>query len=396
MSEPRKNTQYMNFAVSWTTQTTTAMLIFAVPALAPLLVSHLALTRAEIGGLVGITYIGVSTTSMLFGIVADNIGIRKVLFIGHLAEAVSIVGASISHNFISLAVSMLGVGMGYSAITPVTSKAIHDWFPSRNRGSVMGLKQTGTTVGGALAGFILPLLGVHFGVQISFVAAGILVMLGSTFLLGYTELGYRRPTSFRFLRQGLATSFRNRNLVSTGLVGFCFAAVQAAVVTYIALFVQNSIGFGAVVSGLFLSLANISGTVGRPVFGLVSDRVLHGNRVKDLLIIALTSGLMLLLISIFPEHGNILFLVAIVAVLGFSALGWNGVFLTLSGEYSPRGYEGVGTSLAFSLAMLGQVMGAPVFGLLVDFTGNYNFGWRVFAVLLVLASILYVFTRHDK
>ena len=62
MSEPRKNTQYMNFAVSWTTQTTTAMLIFAVPALAPLLVSHLALTRAEIGGLVGITYIGVSTT----------------------------------------------------------------------------------------------------------------------------------------------------------------------------------------------------------------------------------------------------------------------------------------------------------------------------------------------
>ena len=393
MAEPAKNTQYRNFAVSWTSQTTTAMLVFVVPALAPLLVSGLSLSRAEIGGLVGITYIGVSTTSMLFGVLADNIGVRKVLFLGHIVEAFSIIGASLSHDFLSLAICMFGVGIGYSAITPVTSKAIHDWFPIKNRGSVMGLKQTGTTVGGAFAGYILPLVAVALGLEASFIVAGILVMLGSAFLLGYVELESKQPTNLGFLRRGLTISLKNHALVSTGSVGFFFAAVQSIVVTYVTLFVKDSLGFGVVVSGLFLSLATISGTIGRPVFGLVSDRLLHGDRVKDLLIISLTSTVMLLVISIFPAHGNMWLLIAIVAVLGLSGLGWNGVFLALSGEYSTKGYEGVGTSFAFSLGMLGQVVGAPVFGLLVDFTGSYDISWRVFAVLLVSATSLYFLTR---
>ena len=396
MAEPAKRAQYGNFTIAWTSQTTAAMLIFAVPALAPLLVTKLSLSGTEIGALVGVTYIGVSSMSMLFGVVADNIGIRKVLFLGHLVEAISIVGASFSYNFLTLVICIFGVGIGYSAITPVTSKAIHDWFPKENRGSVMGLKQTGTTVGGALAGFILPLVGVSLGLQASFIVAGVLVMIGSAFLLGYVEVESRQPTRFDFLRQGLVSSLKNHRLVATGSLGFFFAAVQAIVVTYIALFSEHSLGFGVVVSGLFLSLANVSGTIGRPVFGIISDRLLHGDRVKDLLVIALTSGMMLVLISLFPPHGSVLLLIPVVALLGFSALGWNGVFLTLSGEYSGKGYEAVGTSFAFSLGMLGQVVGAPVFGLLVDITGGFSFSWRLFALLLVSASVVYTFTSRKR
>ncbi|MDG7000124.1 MAG: MFS transporter, partial [Nitrososphaerota archaeon] len=110
MAEPAKRAQYGNFTIAWTSQTTAAMLIFAVPALAPLLVTKLSLSGTEIGALVGVTYIGVSSMSMLFGVVADNIGIRKVLFLGHLVEAISIVGASFSYNFLTLAICIFGVG----------------------------------------------------------------------------------------------------------------------------------------------------------------------------------------------------------------------------------------------------------------------------------------------
>ncbi|MCL5067727.1 MAG: MFS transporter, partial [Thaumarchaeota archaeon] len=251
-------------------------------------------------------------------------------------------------------------------------------------------------VGGALAGFILPLVGVSFGLQASFIAAGVLVMLGSAFLLGYIEVENRQSTSLDFLRQGLVASLKNHKLVSTGSVGFFFATVQAAVVTYITLFAEHSLGLGVVISGLFLSLANVSGTIGRPVFGIISDRLLHGDRVKDLLVIAMISGSMLLLISVFPSNGSILVLIPIVAVLGPNPAPWPRVFLTLSGEYSGEGYEAVGTSFAFSLAMLGQVIGAPVFGVLIDVTGSFSFSWRLFALLLVSASVVYTLTRRKR
>ena len=83
------------------------------------------------------------------------------------------------------------------------------------------------------------------------------------------------------------------------------------------------------------------------------------------------------------------------ALLGFGALGWNGVFLTLAGEYSDPGYEGVGTSLAFSVAMTGQIVGAPTFGLIVQETGSYFLGWQIFAIALILAATIFAVVRRN-
>ncbi|MDA4129687.1 MAG: MFS transporter [Thaumarchaeota archaeon] len=391
-----KRTQLENFGIVWTSQTTAAILIFAVPALGPLLVTRVALTPTEIGELVGITYLGIVSVSVFFGAIADYLGVRKILFLGHVLEAVSILGASFAHDFTGLAISVLGVGFGYSSITPVTSKAIINWFSKNQRSSVMGLKQTGTTVGASIAGALLPVIGVRYGLPASFIVAGILVLIGSSFLLWYKE-SESNPNSkkgFAFLREGLSLSLKNSNLRWVGGVGFFYASVQAAVSTYIALFAQDKWGYNVVEAGLFLSLVNMAGTLGRPVFGLVSDRLLHGNRILDLLVISLTSSVTLVLLSFTGPNANIWVLVAVVALLGFGALGWNGVFLALSGEYSDTGYEAVGTSLAFSLAMTGQVVGAPLFGLIVEKTGTYSSAWQTYAVLLISASLVFTMAKY--
>jgi MFS transporter, ACS family, hexuronate transporter len=390
--------QLTNFGIVWTSQTTAAILIFAVPALGPLLTLRFALTPTQIGELVSLTYLGIVSVSVFFGAIADYLGVRKILFLGHVLEAVSVVGASFAHNFDGLAIAVLGIGFGYSSITPVTSKAIINWFSKKQRGSVMGLKQTGTTVGASIAGALLPVIGVSYGLSASFISAAILVLIGSFFLIGYKESATPSNTKkgFAFLSEGLRVSAKNRNLLAVGCVGFFYASVQGAVTTYIALFAQITLGYGPVVAGLFLSLVTVAGTIGRPACGLLSDRLLHGNRILDLFVIACIASVMMGFLSSIGVTENFDVVLVIVALLGFGALGWNGVFLALSGEYSDTGYEAVGTSLAFSLAMIGQVIGAPLFGYLIEKTGSFTFSWQIFGVLLFVASLIFTLAKRNQ
>ncbi len=331
-------------------------------------------------------------------IISDSLGVKRVLIAGHLIEAVSIISASYAKDFSGLAISIFAVGIGYSSITPVTSKAIMNWFSKEHRSSVMGLKQTGTTVGGTIAGAVLPVIGVAYGSEAAFVSAGILTLSGIAFVLVYQESPQVRTApkvTTDFVMRGLTLSLKNKDLLWLGGVGFFYAAVQSIVVTYIALFTHTVLGFNPVTAGIFLSLLNFSGTIARPVYGEISDRIFRGSRIKDLFLIALTSFTMLLLLSAIPVNSSFWQVVPIIAFLGFGALGWNGVFLTLAGEYSRDGYEGVGTSVAFSVAMTGQIVGAPLFGLIVESTSSYTLGWQVFAFALLIAGSIFAISRRN-
>jgi ACS family hexuronate transporter-like MFS transporter len=397
-STKKKKTQYSNFIAVWSSQTTAAILIFTIPALAPILVTKIALTATQVGELTGIMYVGISGLSIFMSIISDSLGVKRVLIAGHLIEAVSIISASYAKDFSGLAISIFAVGIGYSSITPVTSKAIMNWFSKEHRSSVMGLKQTGTTVGGTIAGAVLPVIGVAYGSEAAFVSAGILTLSGIAFVLVYQESPQVRTApkvTTDFVMRGLTLSLKNKDLLWLGGVGFFYAAVQSIVVTYIALFTHTVLGFNPVTAGIFLSLLNFSGTIARPVYGEISDRIFRGSRIKDLFLIALTSFTMLLLLSAIPVNSSFWQVVPIIAFLGFGALGWNGVFLTLAGEYSRDGYEGVGTSVAFSVAMTGQIVGAPLFGLIVESTSSYTLGWQVFAFALLIAGSIFAISRRN-
>jgi MFS transporter, ACS family, hexuronate transporter len=384
--------------VVWSSQTTAAILIFTIPALAPLLVAKDALTATQIGALTSIMYVGICAVSVFISVISDSLGVKRVLIVGHVIEAVSIISASLAHNFVGFAISIFGVGIGYSSITPVTSKAIMSWFSKENRSATMGLKQTGTTVGGTIAGAVLPLIGVTYGLGAAFITAGVLVLSGAGIVLAYREsdqFSSSTKISMAFLRRGLSVSTKNGNLLWLGGVGFFYAAVQSVVVTYITLFSHSVLGFTPVIAGLILSLVNVSGTIGRPVYGAVSDRIFKGSRIKDLYLISLTSLVSLLLLSELRSSTGIWMVVPVMALLGFGTLGWNGVFLTLAGEYSDSGYEGVGTSLSFSVAMTGQIAGAPIFGMIVQSTGSYFLGWQVFGAALILAATVFAVARRN-
>ena len=62
-------------------------------------------------------------------------------------------------------------------------------------------------------------------------------------------------------------------------------------------------------------------------------------------------------------------------LLGFSAFGWNGVFLVLGGELAGRGQAGRATGFIMTVVFLGNVVGPLLFGRIIDATGGYRLAW---------------------
>jgi ACS family hexuronate transporter-like MFS transporter len=67
---------------------------------------------------------------------------------------------------------LLGIGEGFN--WPGASKTVAEWFPSQERSIAVAIFDSGSSVGGALAAFILPLVALAFGWRATFVFSGLL------------------------------------------------------------------------------------------------------------------------------------------------------------------------------------------------------------------------------
>ena len=82
------------------------------------------------------------------------------------------------------------LGAGEAANWPGATKAVSEWFPAKERGWAVALFDSGSSVGGAIAPFLIVFLLNHFGSwRPAFVVAG---SLGFLWLIAWLKL-YRRP-----------------------------------------------------------------------------------------------------------------------------------------------------------------------------------------------------------
>src|SRR4030042_561880 len=80
-------------------------------------------------------------------------------------------------------------GMGMGCLMPSTTKAVLEWFPTRERATALGFKQTAVNMGGIITAATLPTLAIALGwrygfLRISFLAVAIGII---SFVL------YKRP-----------------------------------------------------------------------------------------------------------------------------------------------------------------------------------------------------------
>ncbi|MFI5266900.1 MAG: MFS transporter, partial [Chloroflexota bacterium] len=288
-------------------------------------------------------------------------------------------------------------GAGGPVPPPPGSKAVMGWFDVRIRGTAMGIRQVGIPLGGMVASLLLPPLALVIGWRGALTAAGGLAIAGAVLCWSF----YRDPPAVAAAKGGLppVVSFRsilrNRNLWLISLYSIAMISAQFTFSLYLVIFATERLGQSVVAAGTLLALAQGVAVGARIAWGVVSDRVFGGDRRPAMAIIALLAGFSSIGFS-FLHSGVPLWIVAMaVIVLGASAIGWNGLYVTAISEVA--GQASAGTALGLSLAMSqrGVQIVPPLVGLLVDHPGSYQPAWIALGVFVLIGTLpIYKVARH--
>lgn len=113
----------------------------------------------------------------VFGRLMDRIGTRRGLTLTVIWYSVISMLTSLASGFYSFATFRFLLGAGESANWPAATKAVSEWFPKRERAIATALFDSGSSIGGAVAPFIVLWIYFRWGWRPAFMIPGILGFL---------------------------------------------------------------------------------------------------------------------------------------------------------------------------------------------------------------------------
>jgi ACS family hexuronate transporter-like MFS transporter len=112
-----------------------------------------------------------------FGKVMDRVGTRRGLTVTVICYSIISMLTSLARGLYSFATFRFLLGAGESANWPAASKAVAEWFPKRERALATALYDSGSSIGGAIAPFIVLWIYFRWGWRPAFMIPGALGFL---------------------------------------------------------------------------------------------------------------------------------------------------------------------------------------------------------------------------
>ncbi|MEZ5100042.1 MAG: MFS transporter [Thermoleophilia bacterium] len=347
-------------------------------ALAPELEDDLGLSRAEVGLITSLVFLGAAVTSRKGGALTDRAGPAPVLGISLACFAACIAVAALAPGQAVLYAAVLVGGLAYGGINPPTNVVVAGSL-ARRLGFFLSVKQSGVPLGGLLAGVVLPPVALALGWR-----AAIGVAAGAVALVAATTPLLRNAAILRDARPGeQGPPMSRRELVVLGVFGFVMSGTQWTLMTYLTLFLTEEHGFALGAAGLALGLAQGLGAGGRLLWGWLSDR--PGRRLTVLMLLCASSIACLSLLAA-DAGGGLLWAVLVVA--GITTIGWNGAYHALVADRAGPGRIGRATGDTLVFIFSGTVALPPLLGLAVDAGGSWTPMWAIGAGAVLVVTLL--------
>ena len=150
----------------------------AVAPLAPFLLDGLGLSRAEVGLFLPAVYLGGVVMALPAGWLTERLGVGRPLATGLALTGSAVTLAALAPVVTGLLALLVVAGFGFSILNPTTGRAVYDWFPARERGLAMGIKQAGLTIGGIVSALALPPIAAALGWRVALAVAGAVSQIG--------------------------------------------------------------------------------------------------------------------------------------------------------------------------------------------------------------------------
>lgn len=145
--------------------------------LAPYLKLEYHWTNTDYANLVIGFRIAYSIGQTVFGRLMDRMGTRRGLSLTVIFYSLVSVLTSLARGFYSFATFRFLLGVGESGNWPAATKAVSEWFPKRERGLATAFFDSGSSVGGAIASWLILWIYFRWGWRTAFAVPGLLGFL---------------------------------------------------------------------------------------------------------------------------------------------------------------------------------------------------------------------------
>ncbi len=354
-------------------QASFSAVLLGLPAIAPPLRRHFDLSLTEVGVLLAAISMGSLATLLLWGLLTDRIGERRVIALGLTGCAGALVGAAYASSFPGLVVALAAAGALGAGVNSATGRAVMTWFGAEERGLALGIRQTAVPLGGAAAAVSLPALA-QLSLRAAFLGLAVACLVSA--IVGVALLRVEPAEE-----QGeLFRPLRDARIWRLCLGSTFYVATQISLLGFLVLFLHDRLGYSTALAAGALALTQVLGGAARIVAGYVSDRLQQ--RIAPLrlvaLLLALTAGLTALLVD---APASLLFPALLAA--GTLSLAWNGLSFTATAEAAGRARAGAALGLQQTFLAAGSIVAPIGFGAVVN-AGS----WRTAFALAALSPLV--------
>jgi MFS family permease len=149
-----------------------------------------------------------------------------------------------------------------------------------------------------------------------------------------------------------------------------------------------------IAAGLTLSAAQMSGTIGRIIWGILADRLIKPHKLLGILGVGMSLGAVAT--ALIQNDWPLTAIVSVTIIFGATAVGWNGVYLAEAARLAPEGQVGAATGGTLFFTYFGVVLGPPIFAGVVSSTGSYPLAFLCFAALTFIGGIMTLLSGKRK
>ncbi len=382
------NSTWMTLAILMATQFVMSMGAFSFGPLAPFFRDTLGISRGEVGSLIAVFYFTATLAAVPAGIFVDRLGARPLLILCLFLEGIPYGAMSFAESFVTIGICSALSGIGYGFINQVSTKGIMNWFAPAQRGTAMGIKQSGVTFGAAGVAWLLPLLAVAYSWQIGVGVVGLsMFSMALISFLFYREhppdAGVAAPRISE--DQGgpsLRAVLSQPTLLALMLTVPFLAFSNGCAVSFLVLYLKEQVQLPVELAGQCMTASMIAAAVGRVSWGMMSDRLFAGDRLQPVIIVSVLGAVSALGTALLTPSSALGLIFFWSILLGFSLSGWNGLVMVLSAELGGRQRAASVVSVVITVLGMGFLSGTLVFGIVADHAGYFP-SW----LLVVVTSL---------
>ena len=375
-----------------------ALVLNAVPILAPIAAEALSFSPEWIGYFISIVYVA----GMLSALVSGNFIVRYgSIRVSQLGLALCALGLALvaSGNLTLIVLGALIMGIGYGPISPASSHVLGRTTSPERRSLAFSIRQTGNPIAGFLAGLAIPVLVVVTGWQITLFLVAALSMVFIWVAEPFRqELDSDRlatsPFSLSQITQPIKLVFMNRDLRELGIVSFVFCGLQMILTSYLVTYLTLEINISFVAAGFVLAMTQLVSVFARVFWGWVADRFLSPRKV--MVILGVTMAACAVLTGILTATWSYGFIMLLMTIFGASAIGWNGVYMAEVARVSPPGMIASTTGASLFFTYLGGIVCPSGFAFVIMATKSYQYGFIIFGLLALVVSLNLLFSKKQR